>query len=277
MQRIVMILAALMMSTAVVAQQSTHREWMGDFTSVSLSGNMKVKMVRISDSEQPMLVVNTTDESASRLSYTIDDNGVLKIRESNSRNRTVDTDIEIRFRTVDGLKIAGSRVEIDGELEVPVRDIEVSGSGTLKGSVKATDLKLTVSGQSDVDLTGEARYLKLDVSAADIDLSKLEAMSAEVTATQRGEATVRVSERLVATTNLGGTVFYKEHHGTYRHSRNQSSENLQLHRFQRSGIHGRCDRKICGRAGSAGRSGHDNPAGYKIYHGGFKVAKGIGP
>lgn len=209
MQRIVMILAALMMSTAVVAQQSTHREWMGDFTSVSLSGNMKVKMVRISDSEQPMLVVNTTDESASRLSYTIDDNGVLKIRESNSRNRTVDTDIEIRFRTVDGLKIAGSRVEIDGELEVPVIDIEVSGSGTLKGSVKATDLKLTVSGQSDVDLTGEARYLKLDVSAADIDLSKLEAMSAEVTATQRGEATVRVSERLVATTNLGGTVFYK--------------------------------------------------------------------
>ena len=209
MQRIVMILAALMMSTAVVAQQSTHREWMGDFTSVSLSGNMKVKMVRISDSEQPMLVVNTTDESASRLSYTIDDNGVLKIRESNSRNRTVDTDIEIRFRTVDGLKIAGSRVEIDGELEVPVLDIEVSGSGTLKGSVKATDLKLTVSGQSDVDLTGEARYLKLDVSAADIDLSNLEAMSAEVTATQRGEATVRVSERLVATTNLGGTVFYK--------------------------------------------------------------------
>ena len=88
-------------------------------------------------------------------------------------------------------------------------DIEVSGCGTLKGSVKAPDLKLTVSGQSDVDLTGEARYLKLDVSAADIDLSKLGAMSGEVTATQRGEATVRVSERLVATTNLGGTVFYK--------------------------------------------------------------------
>ena len=102
-----------------------------------------------------------------------------------------------------------SDVEVAGLIDVPILDIIVSNGGFFKAEIDTEDVMIKATGQSTVDLKGRARYLIADVTVAKIDLRQLESMSAEVQASQRGEVSVFCTERLAATANFGGTVFYR--------------------------------------------------------------------
>ncbi len=204
-----LVVAALVIAFAANAQNDVRREWLGTFSSISLGGDMKVTLVPIEEGGQPMLIVKAEDRELSKLKYTINNKGELSVRESTNRKRTTRTEIEIHFAAVDAIEVVSSDVEVAGLIDVPILDIIVSNGGFFKAEIDTEDVMIKATGQSTVDLKGRARYLIADVTVAKIDLRQLESMSAEVQASQRGEVSVFCTERLAATANFGGTVFYR--------------------------------------------------------------------
>lgn len=209
MKKITLVVAALVIAFAANAQNDVRREWLGTFSSISLGGDMKVTLVPIEEGGQPMLIVKAEDRELSKLKYTINNKGELSVRESTNRKRTTRTEIEIHFAAVDAIEVVSSDVEVAGLIDVPILDIIVSNGGFFKAEIDTEDVMIKATGQSTVDLKGRARYLIADVTVAKIDLRQLESMSAEVQASQRGEVSVFCTERLAATANFGGTVFYR--------------------------------------------------------------------
>ncbi|MBQ7791147.1 MAG: DUF2807 domain-containing protein [Rikenellaceae bacterium] len=209
MKKIMLVVAALVIAFAANAQNDVRREWLGTFSSISLGGDMKVTLVPIEEGGQPMLIVKAEDRELSKLKYTINNKGELSVRESTNRKRTTRTEIEIHFAAVDAIEVVSSDVEVAGLIDVPILDIIVSNGGFFKAEIDTEDVMIKATGQSTVDLKGRARYLIADVTVAKIDLRQLESMSAEVQASQRGEVSVFCTERLAATANFGGTVFYR--------------------------------------------------------------------
>ena len=133
----------------------------------------------------------------------------MSVRESTNRKRKVRTEVEIHIGNIDAIEVDGSDVEVKGLIEAPMFDVVVSNGGFFKSEIDTQDLMITATGQSTIDIDGRARYLSVDVTLAKIDLRELETMSADVQATQRGEVSVYCTDRLAATANLGGAVFYR--------------------------------------------------------------------
>ena len=209
MKKMLLLVAALMMAFGANAQQDTRREWLGTFSSISLSGDMNVTLVALEEGGQPMMIVKAEDRELSKLKYTINNKGELSVRESTNRKRTVRTEIEIHFVNLDAIEVSGSDVEVKGLIEAPIFDIAVSNGGFFKAEIDTQDLMINATGQSTIDIDGRARYLIVDATVAKIDLRELETMSSEIQATQRGEVSVYCTERLAATATLGGTIFYR--------------------------------------------------------------------
>ena len=209
MKKMIILAAAIMMAFVANAQQDTRREWLGNFSSISLNGDMKVTLVPIEEGGQPMMIVKAEDRELSKLKYTINNKGELSVRESTNRKRTVRTEIEIHFTAVDAIEISSSDVDVKGLIAAPIFDVTVSNGGFFKAEIDTQDLMINATGQSTIDIDGRARYLIVDATVAKIDLRELETMSAEVQAAQRGEVSVFCTDRLAATANLGGTVFYR--------------------------------------------------------------------
>ena len=209
MKKIMLLMATLLMAYCAQAQNDSRREWLGTFSSISLIGDMKVTLVPIEEGGQPMMIVKAEDRELSKLKYTINNKGELSVRESNNRKRLTRTEIEIHFVAVDAIEVSGSDVEVKGTIEAPIFDVKVSNNGFFKAEIDTQDLMIKASGQSTIDIDGRARYLIADATVAKLDLRELETMSAEVQAAQRGEISLFCTERLAATANLGGTVFYR--------------------------------------------------------------------
>ena len=209
MKKIMLLMATLLMAYCAQAQKDGRREWLGTFSSISLTGDMKVTLVPIEEGGQPMMIVKAEDRELSKLKYTINNKGELSVRESNNRKRLTRTEIEIHFVAVDAIEVSGSDVEVKGTIEAPIFDVKVSNNGFFKAEIDTQDLMIKASGQSTIDIDGRARYLIADATVAKLDLRELETMSAEVQAAQRGEISLFCTERLAATANLGGTVFYR--------------------------------------------------------------------
>lgn len=209
MKKIMLLMATFLMAYCAQAQNDGRREWLGTFSSISLIGDMKVTLVPIEEGGQPMMIVKAEDRELSKLKYTINNKGELSVRESNNRKRLIRTEIEIHFVAVDAIEVSGSDVEVKGTIEAPIFDVKVSNNGFFKAEIDTQDLMIKASGQSTIDIDGRARYLIADATVAKLDLRELETMSAEVQAAQRGEISLFCTERLAATANLGGTVFYR--------------------------------------------------------------------
>ena len=209
MKKMMLLVAAIMVAFGANAQQDTRREWLGNFSSISLTGDMKVTLVALEEGGQPIMIVKAEDRELSKLKYTINNKGELSVRESTNRKRTVRTEIEIHFVNIDAIEVSGSDVEVKGLIEAPIFDVAVSNGGFFKAEIDTQDLMINATGQSTIDIDGRARYLIVDATVAKIDLRELETMSSEVQATQRGEVSVYCTERLAATATLGGAVFYR--------------------------------------------------------------------
>ena len=206
MKKMMLLVAVLVMAFVANAQ---NREWLGTFSSISLNGDMRVTLVPIGDGSQPMLIVKAADRELSKLKYTVSKKGKLSVRESTNRKRKVRTEVEIHIGNIDAIEVDGSDVEVKGLIEAPMFDVVVSNGGFFKSEIDTQDLMITATGQSTIDIDGRARYLRVDVTLAKIDFRELETMSADVQATQRGEVSVYCTDRLAATANLGGAVFYR--------------------------------------------------------------------
>jgi Putative auto-transporter adhesin, head GIN domain len=94
------------------------------------------------------------------------------------------------------LGISGSS-ELAGSLAVETCDFKVDGSSTLNGSIQAKDLDLDIDGASHVTLTGEVKDAKIDVdSASSVTLTGLILQNADVKVSGASHASVDARGKL---------------------------------------------------------------------------------
>ena len=98
---------------------------------------------------------------------------------------------------------------VGGPLKATWRDLRVGEGAHLTAALEVQDLQMELTGSSEAELSGEARYLSLFVSTGKVEASTLESMSVRVNATSSGHASLWVTDRFAAKTSTGGTIAYK--------------------------------------------------------------------
>ena len=98
-------------------------------------------------------------------------NGVLNIRWENKGKKWSMGNKKLKayvsFKKIDELSVSGAcDVSIVGELTADDLKIELSGASDLEGKISARNMEVDMSGSSDMKVSGVASDLKLDLSGA---------------------------------------------------------------------------------------------------------------
>ena len=190
------------------ASQSTEKsDWLPSFTTIIVDGALDIKLVQVSADQAPKVVYDTKGAADTKFRAEVK-NKVLQIREKQLSERTERTQVTLYYNQISGLTVTDASVEFADTLADKMLDISVNGSAKLKAQVALQDLDLHIMGSSEVELSGEARYLTLFVSTAKFEGSNLQVMAASVTAQSTASVQLHVTERLVVKSTTGAVVNY---------------------------------------------------------------------
>lgn len=104
------------------------------------------------------------------------------------------------------IKVSSSG-SISGNLEANNMSIDVSSSGTFSGQIWAVDLTSEVSSSGDANLSGKTKNAKFDVSSSGtINAQKVIAENAIINASSSGDASLSVSNQLMASASSSGDI-----------------------------------------------------------------------
>ena len=88
-------------------------------------------------------------------------------------------------------------------------DVAISNGAQFTARVDVKDIKISISGDSRVEISGSTIYHDADVATAKYNAVDLESVSTVVHAEHNAEAKVNASERLEAKSSTGGKIFYR--------------------------------------------------------------------
>lgn len=190
------------------AQQSTPKsEWLTSFSAVELDGPMRVTFVQVPDSTAPKIVYDTQGAYTSKFRYEIRDD-VLKVYEKNDSRRPSLTEVTICYNAMDRVATRQAEVAFEGVFRGGAVDVTVGGGGRATIPCAVADLLLDVSGDSEVTLTGEVRYLTAEVSTGKVDALQLSCVSARVSASNKARVEVTASDRFEGKASTSATIRY---------------------------------------------------------------------
>jgi uncharacterized protein YxeA len=107
--------------------------------------------------------------------------------------------------------------------------IGASSAGDIKVEVYAKAIEVNISSAGDIELSGEAETMSADLSSAgDLDAGEFKVKEANVSVSSAGDATVFVTEKLVARSSSAGNITYKG-----------SPKAVDAHSSSAGGIHGK--------------------------------------
>lgn len=198
-------------STAQPMKQGLSR-----FTAIDVDAPIKLTLTKIDEYEVPYIVYDTKEVYTSKFSFDVDRDGVLKIRERSDSKRESITEVEVFYNTLNTIIIAEADVTANGIITTPLLDIDISSDAHLTAEIDTLDLKLSLTGQSVVELSGSALYQTADISTGQYSALSLNTMSTIVAASHNAEVMVDASQRLEANTATGGMIFYKSLPEIYR-------------------------------------------------------------
>ena len=219
MKRIFIILALMLCIANLNAQQSTEtgaqavsnpvKQWTSSFTSIDVDAPIKLKLVPISVNDAPYIIYDTKGFETSKFSAEVDKGHVLKIRERYDPKRTTMTEVTVYFNTLSDITIARADTYVEGTIECKLLDITISNDATFIAELDVMDLKISISGNCCVELSGDALYHTADIATAKYNAASLSTMSTTVEAHHNAEVRVDAEQRLVAKSTTGGKIFYK--------------------------------------------------------------------
>lgn len=206
--------------TATQAQQindpNAEVRNVGSFTSVSVSSGIDLYLT---PGNEETVVVSASDEKyRDRIKTEVKD-GHLKIYIEYKSNIQISWNSSKRkmkayvsFKTLKGISASGgSDVSIlNGSVKNSDLDISLSGGSDLTGSIEVNTLKLNQSGGSDCDLRGSADEAKVTISGgSDLDAYGLSMNNCVLSASGGSDAKLNVSTKLNATASGGCDVDVK--------------------------------------------------------------------
>lgn len=186
----------------------TQEEAITDFDKVDISSAFNVK---ISQADSYMVVISVDDNLVEQLQVEKSGSTLkigLKPGVSLVTNATLEADISMPELT--GIELSGaSDAQISGFQSSKSLSIDLSGSSSLRGDIKAGDTNLDASGSSDASLTGSGGNLKLEASgSSDIDLSDYLVGDADLDLSGASSAVINPSGTLNVKANGSSDVTY---------------------------------------------------------------------
>jgi hypothetical protein len=186
----------------------TEKRSTGNFNAVKASGSIDIEI-----SSGNAYAVSVEDDD-NLLPYVVTDisGGTLNVHYKNGYSINNDhAKVYITAPSLDKLSISGSGdITTTGMLKNS-REIEmnVSGSGNIKGSVDAPSINVSVGGSGNVSLTGRTKDFTCTVSGSgDINCTSLESENTTVKVSGSGNAHVFASVHLSASVSGSGDVYY---------------------------------------------------------------------
>lgn len=217
MKKYTLIVLALLCSTITYAQLDTQSEgaisnpvkqWTSSFNSIDIDAPIKLTLTQISTDQAPYIIYDTKGVTTSRFTAEVDRDGVLKIRERHDTKRTTQTEVEIFYNNLDNIKIAKADAQLLGTLKAKIVDITISNNAQFTADIDVKDLKIRISGDCRVEITGETIYQDADVATAKYNAAGLSTLSTTVRAEHNAEVKIDATQRLDAKSTTGGKIYY---------------------------------------------------------------------
>ena len=215
MRKYLFIVMALVFSIASYAQDvqvvynGPVKQWTSSFNSLDVDAPIKLTIVPIAMDEAPYIIYDTKGVVTSKFTVEVDREGVLKIRERYDPKRVGATEVKLFYNTLDDIKLSRADAVFEGTLKTSRVDIDLSNGAQLIANIDVKDIKIRISGECRVELTGHTLYQDADVATAKYNAIGLESVSTIVRAEHNAEVKVDATERLEAKSTTGGKIFYK--------------------------------------------------------------------
>lgn len=206
MKKVIVIVAAMLMSTMLFAQQSIKSENVSDFTNVDLSGKLCVEMI---PAQQNSIEVELIKAEITKFKWTAVD-GTLTIALRPSQSSEAKAIVKIYYKTLNEISVSSSEVIFNEPVVSNLMAIKLSSGATVTAKVDCMDLEIEASSNSAIACSGTAKYV--DIRATEksrVDARNIESTSVMVDSATGAEIYVTALERLVAFAKTASSVYYK--------------------------------------------------------------------
>ena len=215
MKRYLSLFVAVICSSLAYAQEPVAsnsepvKQWTSSFTSLDVDASIKLTLTPVGEDEAPYIIYDTKGVESSKFTMEVDRDGVLKIRERYDPKRVGVTEVKLYYNSLIDIRLSRADTHVDGVLTGKIMDIDVSNGAQLVAEVDVKDIKIRISGDSRVEISGSTIYHDADVATAKYNAVELESVSTIVRAEHNAEVKVDAIGRLEAKSSTGGKIFYK--------------------------------------------------------------------
>ena len=201
MKKIALLFLAMTISWVASAQQSIVSKRLDPFTTVDLSGNLHVELIR---ADSAYLTVKLHGTNSNRLVWGVKD-------------KDANGEVKIYYTSLSQIKISEASVSIQGTLTQGMIDVNMDAGAIFSADLNVKDICLKIGGNSVANLTGSAKYSTLFASAkSKVNARQMVCQDVRVEAVSSAEAYVQVVERIQVVANTGGAVYYQGEPEIYR-------------------------------------------------------------
>lgn len=228
MKRILIILAATIISSAVTAQNANTQttqaattpatgqvvsvpktHWLVPFNKIKIDGPMNVTLKQVATADSSKIVYDTKGNITSKFKFEVDRHSTLVVSEKSDSKRSTVTDVVIYYNSLSDVKISHAKAVFESKIECQMFNLSVSGGAIVSLEIEALDIAAECTGPSRLTLSGSTKYLTMKTSSAKVNCSELNTVSTTIEASHSSEVRLVVSERLEATTSTGAKLLYK--------------------------------------------------------------------
>ena len=215
MKRYLSLFFAVICSSLAYAQQPVTsnsepvKQWTSSFNALDVDASIKLTLTPVGEDEAPYIIYDTKGVESSKFTMEVDRDGVLKIRERYDPKRVGVTEVKLYYNSLIDIRLSRADTHVDGVLTGKIMDIDVSNGAQLVAEVDTKDIKIRISGDSRVEISGSTLYHDADVATAKYNAVELESVSTIVRAEHNAEVKVDAIGRLEAKSSTGGKIFYK--------------------------------------------------------------------
>jgi len=182
----------------------------GTFTGVTVSSAIDLY---ISMGTEAVVAVSASEKSYLEMITTEVKNGMLYIGFNGKGLSWSPKNLKayVSVRTITKLKASGAcNVYVDGSLNAPDLELELSGASDFKGEVNAQNLRLDASGSSDYTISGKVVNAKIRVSgSSDVKGFELVTENCNVEASGSSDVHIAVTKQLKVDASGSSDVIYK--------------------------------------------------------------------
>lgn len=198
------------------------------FSTVVVTGNYRINMVE-STEEKVTVVNNDVNITDDKILITVA-GGTLDIKIKGDTYKERDMDVTIYYKKVSHIEARrGARITLSNTIKGDVVIFNCSMGGHVKGSVEAGTVKLKISNDGLINLTGTATLAEMEVSTGGtMAVGQLITESASAKVTAGGSITVYATKKLKATVVSGGTISYKGNPESIEQSTKIAGEIIKL-------------------------------------------------